>query len=342
MTIDLDDDHVLALTGPPAPERGPPRPGRVRARARRVARLDELQAEAPRQARSPRPNELRTALLSAVSHDLRTPLAAIKASVTSLLQRGRRLDRRGARRVPRHDRRGDRPARRPRRQSARHEPAPDRSARHQPPRRSGSTRSSPRRSRASAASGADVGSTSPRRCRASCADPGCSSARSRTSSTTPIRFSAAGAPPCGRCRCRRRDGRRAGRRPRARASRPTSATGLPAVPAPRRRGQARASGSASRSRKASSRRWAARSRSRTRPGGGLTMVVRLRGGGMTRILVVDDEPQILRALGDEPAARGYEVDLRRHGEAALDARRAQASRPRRSSTSGCPASTASR
>ena len=31
-------------------------------------------------------NELRTALLSAVSHDLRTPLASIKASVTSLLQ----------------------------------------------------------------------------------------------------------------------------------------------------------------------------------------------------------------------------------------------------------------
>ncbi len=31
-------------------------------------------------------NELRTAILSAVSHDLRTPLAAIKASATSLLQ----------------------------------------------------------------------------------------------------------------------------------------------------------------------------------------------------------------------------------------------------------------
>src|SRR6202011_5594754 len=31
-------------------------------------------------------NELRTALLAAVSHDLRTPLASIKASVTTLLQ----------------------------------------------------------------------------------------------------------------------------------------------------------------------------------------------------------------------------------------------------------------
>ena len=32
------------------------------------------------------PNELRTALLRAVSHDLRTPIATMKASVTSLLQ----------------------------------------------------------------------------------------------------------------------------------------------------------------------------------------------------------------------------------------------------------------
>ncbi len=30
---------------------------------------------------------------------------------------------------------------------------------------------------------------------------------------------------------------------------------------------------------------------------------------MTRILVVDDEPQILRALGVNLRARGYEVDL---------------------------------
>lgn len=47
----------------------------------------ELQAQASRAADLAEVNELRTALLSAVSHDLRTPLSTIKASVTSLLDR---------------------------------------------------------------------------------------------------------------------------------------------------------------------------------------------------------------------------------------------------------------
>ncbi len=38
---------------------------------------------------------------------------------------------------------------------------------------------------------------------------------------------------------------------------------------------------------------------------------------MTRVLVVDDEPQILRALGINLRARGYEVDLAADGEEAL-------------------------
>ena len=38
---------------------------------------------------------------------------------------------------------------------------------------------------------------------------------------------------------------------------------------------------------------------------------------MTRVLVVDDEPQILRALSINLRARGYEVDLARNGEEAL-------------------------
>ena len=38
---------------------------------------------------------------------------------------------------------------------------------------------------------------------------------------------------------------------------------------------------------------------------------------MTRILVVDDEPQILRALATNLKARGYDVDLAATGEAAL-------------------------
>jgi two-component system, OmpR family, KDP operon response regulator KdpE len=38
---------------------------------------------------------------------------------------------------------------------------------------------------------------------------------------------------------------------------------------------------------------------------------------MTRVLVVDDEPQILRALGINLRARGYDVDLAATGEQAL-------------------------
>jgi two-component system, OmpR family, KDP operon response regulator KdpE len=39
---------------------------------------------------------------------------------------------------------------------------------------------------------------------------------------------------------------------------------------------------------------------------------------MSRVLVVDDEPQILRALGINLRARGYDVDLAADGERALD------------------------
>ncbi len=53
------------------------------------------------------------------------------------------------------------------------------------------------------------------------------------------------------------------------------------------------------------------------PGGGLTIVHPSAGGRMTRILVVDDEPQILRALGTNLRARGYDVELAPTGEAAL-------------------------
>ena len=85
-TIALDDEHVLAIVGGP-----------VRSDDRRVldafvkelaasVQLGELAAEAETADALSAANELRAALLSAVSHDLRTPLAAIKASVTSLLQ----------------------------------------------------------------------------------------------------------------------------------------------------------------------------------------------------------------------------------------------------------------
>jgi two-component system sensor histidine kinase KdpD len=85
-TIDLDPDHMLALAGGP-----------VRSQDERVleafskelaasVELGDLEAEVEAAGLLSAANELRAAILSAVSHDLRTPISAIKASVTSLLQ----------------------------------------------------------------------------------------------------------------------------------------------------------------------------------------------------------------------------------------------------------------
>jgi two-component system, OmpR family, sensor histidine kinase KdpD len=85
-TIDVGADHVLVLAGKT-----------VRAEDQRIleafvkelkasVELGELEAEVMAAGVVSAANELRAAILSAVSHDLRTPLAGIKASVTSLLQ----------------------------------------------------------------------------------------------------------------------------------------------------------------------------------------------------------------------------------------------------------------
>ena len=85
-TIELDGQHVLTLTGPPVPSEE----RRVlEAFARELAasvEIEELEAEVEAAGAIGAANQLRAALLSAVSHDLRTPISAIKASVTSLLQ----------------------------------------------------------------------------------------------------------------------------------------------------------------------------------------------------------------------------------------------------------------
>jgi len=79
--------HVLVLTGPPLPA------GDMRLLAAFVAHLDamlqmrRLRGQADTVDQLAEANDLRTALLAAVSHDLRTPLAAIKAAATSLLER---------------------------------------------------------------------------------------------------------------------------------------------------------------------------------------------------------------------------------------------------------------
>jgi two-component system sensor histidine kinase KdpD len=84
--VELDDEHMLALIGPPV--RGEDRPV-LDAFAREITasiHLGELEAEVKAAGTLSAASELRAAILSAVSHDLRTPIAAIKASVTSLLQ----------------------------------------------------------------------------------------------------------------------------------------------------------------------------------------------------------------------------------------------------------------
>ena len=85
LSLPLSDDASLVLRG-----------GELRAEDREVLHAfanqlaialagRRLQAEAATASALAKANELRTALLAAVSHDLRTPLASIKASATSLL-----------------------------------------------------------------------------------------------------------------------------------------------------------------------------------------------------------------------------------------------------------------
>ena len=91
-----------------------------------------LEAEAAMAAHLAEADQLRTALLQAVSHDLRTPLASIKASASSILQSdvadtsSIQLGRRGAPCLRPDDRLGRRSAEPPRGQPARHEPRPGR------------------------------------------------------------------------------------------------------------------------------------------------------------------------------------------------------------------------
>jgi len=81
----VDDRHVLALDGPPVPDEERRLLDAFVAELVGSIRMDQLEAEASEADDLERVNDLRLAILSAVSHDLRTPLAGIKASVTSLL-----------------------------------------------------------------------------------------------------------------------------------------------------------------------------------------------------------------------------------------------------------------
>ena len=86
--LELDDVHLLTIVGRPIESEADNRI--LEAFAREIASslaLEELQAAASEAGILAAAGDLRTAILSAVSHDLRTPLSGIKASVSSLLQR---------------------------------------------------------------------------------------------------------------------------------------------------------------------------------------------------------------------------------------------------------------
>ena len=84
-TVRVDSSHALALVGPPVPDDERRLLDAFVAELAGSIHIEELEADASQADDLERVNDLRLAILSAVSHDLRTPLAGIKASVTSLL-----------------------------------------------------------------------------------------------------------------------------------------------------------------------------------------------------------------------------------------------------------------
>ncbi|CAN5212622.1 hypothetical protein BH11ACT7_BH11ACT7_19370 [soil metagenome] len=79
-----DDEFWLLMSGRRLPARDRRVLGAVAAQAAGLVRQKELAEEASRAEAIAKADDLRRSLLSAVSHDLRTPLAAAKAAVSSL------------------------------------------------------------------------------------------------------------------------------------------------------------------------------------------------------------------------------------------------------------------
>lgn len=86
--VSVDDRRTLTLDGVRLTSEDRRVLGAFAAQAAAAFERELLRAEAAHVATMAETDRLRTALLSAVSHDLRTPLASIKASVTSLIETG--------------------------------------------------------------------------------------------------------------------------------------------------------------------------------------------------------------------------------------------------------------
>lgn len=80
----LDEQHELLLLGPALPAQKQRLLSALAAHAAAILHRRGLQAQANAALALERDNKARTALLNAVSHDLRTPLAGIKAAIGSL------------------------------------------------------------------------------------------------------------------------------------------------------------------------------------------------------------------------------------------------------------------
>ena len=265
---------------------------------------------------------LRTSLLRAVSHDLRTPLANVKAAVSSLRRARRGVVRGRPRGLPRGDRGRHGSAHRDHHQPAR--PVEAAGRRHA----SGDAADIARRGRRVGAPPARAfGRWRPAghgaRGRRGRRRPGPARAGRRQPRRERARLVAAGRPGAGCGPPGRRSGPAARGRPRAWHPGTRPAGGGPAVPPPRRRVHRRARSRAGDRRPddgRDGRRPGALGHARWRADGG-----RVIGVAVTRVLCVDDEPQLLRTLGANLTARHYDVDLVTTGEQALEA--AAARRP---------------
>lgn len=86
VSVSIDDQHLLVLVGHVVTGEDSRLVSAFVGRAASLLSRDELLEQARQAGALAKDNRARTALLAAVSHDLRTPLASIKAAVSSLRQ----------------------------------------------------------------------------------------------------------------------------------------------------------------------------------------------------------------------------------------------------------------